>query len=381
MSKIIKLNFNNPCSGSTIFTSVNSGATYTSYQSNFTGTSITISGSSIDTFTGQLFYIKISGGTCNTVIMPINVYVPPCPPPSGITSNWLCGCPPGFTPNSDETSCSKFTNYGTASIIGTTATADQGARNEAYGSLGYRIYKLNGFNNDGTPNGPLDFSDLRTQTFFPKRMDNIGVWKSGAPEYEGTLTFCTTINVPVTKQYYIGLGGDNKMSYTALTANGTILSTVTQPAGNPTSNFNYWHIYPVVLSGGTCQINISNTNGGGPDNFAGPGNFAAEIYDNTLQELTGFTLTNNTVTLSNHPNFIFSTGDYLLSGTTDQYYPIYSPGNGNSNKTISKYPYGPSGKYNGEGFCGNYVCLSGGTLDFTDPLNPICTSTLISGCT
>jgi len=88
MSKIIKINFSNPCSGSTIFTSSNSGATYSPYQTNFTGTSITISGTSINSFTGTTFYVKISGGTCNTVIQPINVYVPPCSTPTGVTTTW-----------------------------------------------------------------------------------------------------------------------------------------------------------------------------------------------------------------------------------------------------------------------------------------------------
>jgi hypothetical protein len=86
MSKIVKINFSNSCSGSTIMTSINSGSTYTTYQSNFTGTSITISGSSINSFTGTTFYIKITGGTCDPVTQPINIYVPPCSTPTGVTS-------------------------------------------------------------------------------------------------------------------------------------------------------------------------------------------------------------------------------------------------------------------------------------------------------
>ena len=88
MSKIIKINLSSSCSGSTIMTSINSGSTYTTYQSNFTGTSITISGSPISTFTGTTFYVKMTGGTCGTVTQPINVYVPPCSTPTGVTSSW-----------------------------------------------------------------------------------------------------------------------------------------------------------------------------------------------------------------------------------------------------------------------------------------------------
>jgi hypothetical protein len=136
------------------------------------------------------------------------------------------------------------------------------------------------------------------------------------PPYPGTLSLCSTINVPSTKTYYIGIAGDN---YTTIKIDSNIIIQQVDPTttSNPTYNFEFWHIYPVTLTAGQHTIELSCTNVGLI------GGYAAEIYDNTLSQLTNTTSTSSL-------NILFSTSSFKNGGVNY-----------------------------GQGFCTNYSCPSG----------------------
>lgn len=130
--KIIKIQVS-PIGGgrNAVLTSINSGSTYQMYNSGFTGSTLYITGSTIDTFTGHTFYVKItgtttSGGTCGDLIVPINVYVPPCPVPTGITVNWVSQSCTGYELISlSEAHPNQVFNYipcGSSTVTGITVT-------------------------------------------------------------------------------------------------------------------------------------------------------------------------------------------------------------------------------------------------------------------
>jgi hypothetical protein len=275
-----------------------------------------------------------------------------------------CTCPEGYSVTNDGLGCYKVTTTSATSVD--TKQPGTGAGNGAYGDFGVVMYNVNDYNLNGSSISGTYAYDGRyfgtnanmtvSELFWSNRMNYNGVWVSGNSTYVGTLSFCTTINVTTTKVYYIGVAGDNEIT---VKVNGTTI--VDQPAGgtpvggttSPTNNFKYWHVYPYTLNAGPNIVELSNYNAGSV------GDYAAEIYDNTLSELTG-------ATSASSINIIFSTGDYLparaISGRTTTVADnlvefIENVGNG------SKY---------GEGFCTNYSCQSGYVLDTSDPEAPTC---------
>lgn len=304
----------------------------------------------MNTYTGITL---TSSGVCNNSVGPYTFNGGPG-----------CECAAGYTVTNDGLGCYKVTT--TSATVIDTIQPGVGAGNGAYGDFGVVMYNVNDFNLNGSSISGTYAYDGRyfgtnanmttSELFWSNRMNYNGVWANGNSTYIGTLSFCTTINVLTTKAYYIGVAGDNEIT---IKVNGTTI--VDQPAGgtpvgggtNPTNNFKYWHVYPYVLNAGPNIIELSNYNAGSV------GDYAAEIYDNTLAELTG-------ATSSSSINIIFSTGDYLparaISGRTttvadNQVEFIENVGNG------SKY---------GEGFCTNYSCPSGYVLNTSDQENITC---------
>lgn len=265
-----------------------------------------------------------SVGTCiNYIVKPTN----------------SCNCPGGYTASADGSICYKVT---TASPTGNdTLQPEAGDDNAAYGQFGVKIYNINDY--DGTGNsmtGDLAFSGFTNtfdgssttsvESFYAGRMNANNVWVAGnstwpSPNYPDFISFCSTFTISQSKTYYIGIAGDNDVT---IKLNGVEL--VNQADNSPQSNFKFWHVYPVVLNAGPNIIELENWN------RSSVGSFAAEIYDNTLNEMTS-------ATSAGMLNIVFATGDYL-----------------------------PGGSKEGQGFCSNYTCPNGYTLDTTDPQNPVC---------
>jgi len=304
----------------------------------------------MNTYTGITL---TSSGVCNNSVGPY-----------GFTNGPGCTCSEGYSVTNDGLGCYKVTTTSATSVD--TKEPGTGAGNGAYGDFGVVMYNVDDFNLNGSSISGTYAYDGRyfgtnanmtvSELFWSNRMNYNGVWVSGNSTYVGTLSFCTTINVPTTKVYYIGIAGDNEIM---IKVNGTTI--VDQPAGgtpvggttNPTNNFKYWHVYPYTLSAGPNIVELSNYNSGSV------GDYAAEIYDNTLAQLTG-------ATSASSINIIFSTGDYLparaISGRTTTV----------ADNLVEFIENVDAGSKYGEGFCTNYSCQSGYVLDTSDPETPTC---------
>lgn len=186
-----------------------------------------------------------------------------------------------------------------------------------------------------------------------RRLNNIGVWFQGNSYwpgsndctantsiadcgYPGTLCLCDTFNVPTSKQYYIGLAGDNGIT---IEINGEMVVGEQITLDHTfQSNFKWWNIYPINLNAGPNNIYMCNTNVGAV------GLFGAEIYDMTLAQLTG-------VTTIDDLNYIYST-----------------------------YEYFPGQPREGQTSCPFNVCPEGYVYAETDE-GPVCIKVEFTGCT
>ncbi len=147
------------------------------------------------------------------------------------------------------------------------------------------------------------------------RLNQVGVWATGYPDdTELPFTFC--VDLENTKQYLIGIAGDNKVKiyidnvlHVFLDASNTLYglnnSAVTRP-------FIHWHVFPITLTAGAHTIKLVGLN------IDGNKSFGAEIYDIDLTTFQS-TLLNPAVSAPNcgnvdadlEPYIIFSTGDYI----------------------------------------------------------------------
>ncbi|MFO0089906.1 MAG: hypothetical protein ACK518_03810, partial [bacterium] len=250
-------------------------------------------------------------------------------------------CAPGLVEVNNGTQCLQVLTSPRVSVA--TRTPTNGPTDIDYGRYGVKIYDVNGYNSSGIATLPLAFygpratvdglSDTPVETFWGGRMNLINLWVAGNSYWPGTngceigaacgypnyVSFCETIITPQQKTYYVGIAGDN---YISMKINGNLI--LSQPSGPPSiaDNFRWWHIYPVVL-----QANLINVIEIQCWNQEIIGSFAAEIYDNTLTELTSAV---DTSTL----NRIFSTANYRIGGSSQ-----------------------------GQSFCNNFECPPGYNYD------------------
>jgi hypothetical protein len=221
-------------------------------------------------------------------------------------------CRSGYTLSPDGQYCFRILTQ-TPTLVDTNQTGT-GANNDAYGSQGFFIYKQEGYQSDGFPNGDPNLAEsydvfgittypnTAVLNFWEGRMNAAGIWKAGNTSYSLTpLYLCAVINVATNGYYYIGTGGDNGIT---IKINGPVVGSrtiITQPF-SLVRDFRYWHIYPIYLYSGQNIITLANTNEPGT-----VGSFAAEIYQNTLAELTAAT---STAALTR----IFTTETYRTGG-------------------------------------------------------------------
>ena len=280
---------------------------------------------------------------------PTSTDVPPTPTPTPTpTLNVDCLCPSGYTASNDGSICYKITTA--IPSQNESLLPEAGADNNNYGQFGVKIYNVDDYDISGnTISGNLAFSGFtvvadgssttNVELFYTTRMNANNVWVAGNanwpdPNYPDYISFCSTFTLLESKIYYVGIAGDNDVT---IKLNGVTL--VDQLDDEPDTNFKFWHVYPVTLNAGPNIIELENWN------RSQVGSFAAEIYNNTLNEMTSAT---GTTML----DIVFATGDYL-----------------------------PGGSKEGEGFCSNYTCPSGYYLDTTDPQNPICKLIETTSCT
>lgn len=152
-----------------------------------------------------------------------------------------------------------------------------------------------------------------------------------------SLDFC--VEVQTTKQYLIGIAGDNEV---VLYIDGVLqvyLRAQTQydSQGNPvppgqsfsisTRPFNYWHVFPVTLTSGQHILTLQGINESSDDAFG------AEVYDISLQDFQN-QFTNPAVGPGDcgnaegdiDPYIIFSTGDFVNVTPPAQIPDLSQPG-------------------------------------------------------
>jgi hypothetical protein len=168
-----------------------------------------------------------------------------------------------------------------------------------------------------TFDGPLNRTALWTS---PYGSEPTNVWLG--------FSVCLT-GLTSEKIYYIGIGADNEFR---LKLDGVeILNT----EGNSwvDQQFKWWHVYPVLIGEGNHVLEVFGLNTGSDAGFG------CEVYDNTLQDLTGFTSYNqlNVIFTSSGQTqaTILQSGDtYLSSGFTCPSGFTYSECDGDCTKYV-----------------------------------------------
>ena len=217
--------------------------------------------------------------------------VPPNPDPDD-----PCGCPEGTTYNPTSDQCEGFETT-QATVSSTIYTVGDGENAVSYGwggtnfynnidSANYPISSLGGSMNDDS-NNPIGiqqnvqsslWGDAATANAETTILNNIGVWATlPVPNLEW-IGFTACVEVPETKEYFIGLAADNLARFKV---NGVLI--VEFEDCQNTFNFNYWHVFPITLQAGTNVIELEGANCGSVAAFG------AEIYDATLAQLTAMT--------------------------------------------------------------------------------------------
>lgn len=165
--------------------------------------------------------------------------------------------------------------------------------------------------------GPLNRNALWTN---PYGSEPTGVWLG--------FSVCLT-GLTAEKIYYVGLGADNEFR---LKVDGTeVLNT----EGNiwTDQQFKWWNVYPILIGAGDHTLEIFGMNN---ESAAG---FGCEVYDNTLQQLTGFSTYNQIdvlfTTSGQTQATILQSGDtYLSSGFTCPSGFTYSECDGDCTKYV-----------------------------------------------
>ena len=148
-----------------------------------------------------------------------------------------------------------------------------------------------------------------------------------------SLDFC--VEVQTTKQYLVGIAGDNEV---LLYIDGVLQVYLRaqksfDSQGNPGSGsistrpFNYWHVFPVTLTSGQHILTLQGINEDSNDAFG------AEVYDISLQDFQN-QFTNAAVGPGDcgnaegdiDPYIIFSTGDFVNVTPSAQIPDLSQPG-------------------------------------------------------
>lgn len=145
------------------------------------------------------------------------------------------------------------------------------------------------------------------------RLNIAGIWAPGYNVEEGDgpeLGFDFCVDITETKQYLVGIAGDNKVK---LYVDG-VLNVFLEPGGaGATATFNYWHVFPITLNAGQHIIRLAGINIGNTQAA-----FAGEIYDIDVTTFQA-NLTDPAVGIGNcgntpadlEPYIVFTTRDFI----------------------------------------------------------------------
>jgi hypothetical protein len=167
-----------------------------------------------------------------------------------------------------------------------------------------------GFNTNGT--GTVQVTSLtqniwrRTQggSVINGPLNRCALWTTGNAPFYTWLGFSTCLTgVTTTKTYYVGIAADN--NYRLVLDGNVIVNTIGGPLDDSQDAFKWWHVYPVEIGGGNHTLELYGENN---SSIAG---FGCEIYDNTLEDLTGFTSVSQL-------NIIFSSSGQTTATVVEQ---------------------------------------------------------------
>jgi hypothetical protein len=181
------------------------------------------------------------------------------------------------------------------------------------------------FNFDGTSPGNIYLAVSTTQPVWRRAtvsdgpLNRSGLWAVNSFPEDTWLGFSVCVNAPETKTYWIGIAADNVFK---ISIDGNeILNTYNGPYDYDVCSCNfsfiYWHVYPFTITSGNHVVDLFGLNRSGI-NAA----FGCEIYDNTIDELTGATQVSDLNIIFTSSGQLSATtvqtlsGDYLSSGFT-----------------------------------------------------------------
>ena len=207
---------------------------------------------------------------------------------SGLYNCAFCNISFDWAPYS-ETQCYRIETTSPTAPITPISLSQQ--PNLVYSSLGTRFYDMN-YPTNGVGNILYTSSVVdvwQSSSISNGPLNRSGIWNSSSSAPLDTwVGFSSCLNTTdETKTYYVGIGGDNQFR---LVLDGVeIVNTLlgSYSASSPGYAFRYWHVYPIVISQGQHTLELYGWNNTG--GFVNPADFGCEIYDNTLNELTGAT--------------------------------------------------------------------------------------------
>ncbi|WP_431294714.1 hypothetical protein [Pedobacter sp. P26] len=168
--------------------------------------------------------------------------------------------------------------------------------NTEHGRSGSRFYNPcdaegNSFN---APCGNPDYYYYFSNNYLNSRLSNVGIWPDTSipASLAEPLGFTSTFDAPVSKYYFIGFAGDDRIKITI--DNNLLLPAVSFP-----ETYLYWTIVPVYLTAGTHKIEVEGYNiSNAYNNWSGnPGSIGVEIYRDDIQNVLSASNTNIPATI------------------------------------------------------------------------------------
>jgi len=214
------------------------------------------------------------------------------------------GCAVDYTLAPDGSYCYKIEEVAATPPSGGTPENTVASTHLSYGNFGAYIYDP-GFNADGTGtstqiplSNPFWVNSAGNTTDGP--LNRCGLWTTSELT-DQDIGFSVCIDITETKQYYIGIAGDNRGRIVIdgiVIVDQDVSTLATQYSTDAQVTFKIWHIYPVSLSAGPHIIELIGHNDGSDASLG------AEIYNNTAVEIaaaTGYA----------QLNLVFSTLNYI----------------------------------------------------------------------
>jgi hypothetical protein len=296
----------------------------------YTVTQLTMSGVSPYPAAPSQIYLSYTAGGCS------DSKCAPCSEPLP------CECPDEYTLVGLE--CVKTIEI-PATYTGGLFQIDAGDKNPAYNQYGIRLYSdistytvpiigdsLTGNNagytvkdNNGTgvliPQLSNTVSKLWGNTIpgcvvgsTTGRLNVAGIWTSG--NYPGLTDLCFDfcVNPTETKQYLIGISGDNSVSL-SIDSVLTVNLKFGNGSGGITVPFTSWHVFPITLTAGLHTITLCGQNAAWTGNPSAAA-FGGEIYDIDLVTFQS-TLLNPAIAAGNCGNIPGDLSPYILFSTAN----------------------------------------------------------------